>query len=576
MTTTSTDLGIHPARDPPTAAVAATVAAAFIDDPVTVWLLPDERPAGRLAQPLFELYIGAYLRLGETYLTAHGEGAAVWAPPGAELIDADQEEQFGAALAELAGPDIERFGQLAETFARHHPDEPLYYCQFLATVPAFQGHGIGSAFLRDMLARADREQMPAYHEATTPRNRALYERHGYVTLGEFELPDAARPCGACGETPGSRSTGCQGAAPASKPAGRRPDRRIGRGVRLGRRRWLRGERPDDGRNRGEHGHDARPRRSRRRRSPTPASARCQLIWSPSGTRCHQGRGPTTSHRPPTAPSGTPRRAPGGWGGSTRPRVRSPRSPSASGSRPARRHRRPRRRTVDHRRWAQRDRSGRSGHRGGDDVPAAGHSPVDQPEHGGLRRRRHVVVHGPGRCLRAVATRRQRRRGLRGARAARVRTASPRHRPATSTTRRWPATTSLGSTPRPARRSLLEPPDARTGQPSRVERLVRADLVEPVERRPGRGLRPDAPGSGVSGAFQATIRRRMPCTSTTHDRVWLSDFGANALVVFDPVTEAFRSIPLPGTPSDVRQLLGRPGEVWGAESAADALVVVRTR
>lgn len=27
---------------------------------------------------------------------------------------------------------------------------------------------------------------------------------------------------------------------------------------------------------------------------------------------------------------------------------------------------------------------------------------------------------------------------------------------------------------------------------------------------------------------------------------------------------------------VRQILGRPGEVWGAESAADKLVVVRTR
>jgi virginiamycin B lyase len=61
----------------------------------------------------------------------------------------------------------------------------------------------------------------------------------------------------------------------------------------------------------------------------------------------------------------------------------------------------------------------------------------------------------------------------------------------------------------------------------------------------------------------------------HDRVWLTDFGANALVVFDPTTEAFRSVPLPSEPSEVRQLLGRPGEVWGAESAADALVVVRT-
>jgi len=61
----------------------------------------------------------------------------------------------------------------------------------------------------------------------------------------------------------------------------------------------------------------------------------------------------------------------------------------------------------------------------------------------------------------------------------------------------------------------------------------------------------------------------------HDRVWLSDFGADSLVVFDPRTEAFRSIALPDEGGDVRQILGRPGEVWGAESGADALVVVRT-
>jgi arginine/ornithine N-succinyltransferase beta subunit len=40
-----------------------------------------------------------------------------------------------------------------------------------------------------MLARADDEGMPAYHEATSPRNRALYERHGYVDQGAFTLPD---------------------------------------------------------------------------------------------------------------------------------------------------------------------------------------------------------------------------------------------------------------------------------------------------------------------------------------------------------------------------------------------------
>lgn len=60
-----------------------------------------------------------------------------------------------------------------------------------------------------------------------------------------------------------------------------------------------------------------------------------------------------------------------------------------------------------------------------------------------------------------------------------------------------------------------------------------------------------------------------------DIVWLSDFGGNSLVRFDPATESFTSFALPSKPSNVRQILGRAGEVWGAESAADALVRLRT-
>jgi virginiamycin B lyase len=61
-----------------------------------------------------------------------------------------------------------------------------------------------------------------------------------------------------------------------------------------------------------------------------------------------------------------------------------------------------------------------------------------------------------------------------------------------------------------------------------------------------------------------------------DHVWVSDFGANALVRFDPRTSRFTRVPLPSPGADVRQLLGRPGEVWGAESGTDKLVVVYTR
>ncbi len=60
----------------------------------------------------------------------------------------------------------------------------------------------------------------------------------------------------------------------------------------------------------------------------------------------------------------------------------------------------------------------------------------------------------------------------------------------------------------------------------------------------------------------------------NDQVWLSDFGANALVKFDPITEAFEAFVLPSSPANVRQILGRPGEIWGAESGTDKLVVIR--
>jgi virginiamycin B lyase len=60
-----------------------------------------------------------------------------------------------------------------------------------------------------------------------------------------------------------------------------------------------------------------------------------------------------------------------------------------------------------------------------------------------------------------------------------------------------------------------------------------------------------------------------------DVVWVTDFGANALVRFHPRSERFRVIPFPSVGAEVRQLLGRPGEVWGAESGTDKLVVLRT-
>ena len=49
-----------------------------------------------------------------------------------------------------------------------------------------------------------------------------------------------------------------------------------------------------------------------------------------------------------------------------------------------------------------------------------------------------------------------------------------------------------------------------------------------------------------------------------DMVWLSDFGSNSLVRFNPNDETFTVYELPSPDAAVRQILGRPGEIWGAE------------
>ncbi|HVQ04175.1 MAG TPA: lyase [Burkholderiaceae bacterium] len=60
-----------------------------------------------------------------------------------------------------------------------------------------------------------------------------------------------------------------------------------------------------------------------------------------------------------------------------------------------------------------------------------------------------------------------------------------------------------------------------------------------------------------------------------DMVWLSDFGANALLRFDPNGETFDSWKHPRESASVRQILGRPGEVWLPESGTEHIAVMRT-
>ena len=60
-----------------------------------------------------------------------------------------------------------------------------------------------------------------------------------------------------------------------------------------------------------------------------------------------------------------------------------------------------------------------------------------------------------------------------------------------------------------------------------------------------------------------------------DIVWVTDFAANATLAFDPARETWKAYPGSAPRASVRQILGRPGEVFLPESGTDRLMVVRT-
>ena len=59
-----------------------------------------------------------------------------------------------------------------------------------------------------------------------------------------------------------------------------------------------------------------------------------------------------------------------------------------------------------------------------------------------------------------------------------------------------------------------------------------------------------------------------------DVVWITDFAENAILDFDIASGTYSGHPIPTAGAEVRQLAGRTGEIWGAESGTDKLVVIR--
>lgn len=187
VTVPATESEVRRARQDDLQALGATLAAAFDDDPVVDWWVPDPVRRQSLLPAFFGLALSAYLPHGHVYATDRASAAAVWVPPGLEPDEAD-EARLLDAMADIAEETADRLLTVYEMLAEVHPNEPHAYLVLLAVRPERQGRGRGSALLDDALRRCDRDGTPAYLEATSEANRRLYLRHGFTDATHIQLP----------------------------------------------------------------------------------------------------------------------------------------------------------------------------------------------------------------------------------------------------------------------------------------------------------------------------------------------------------------------------------------------------
>lgn len=171
-------------------ALSATLARAFLDDPVIGWIFPEADLEARLRR-YFSMYLRHIsLRHSATFTTDGTDGShggAIWLPPDKwELTPWDIVRTLPTTTRSL-GRRLPFALRALLQIERKHPKAPHYYLATLGTDPEHQGKGIGSALMQPVLARCDTEGLPAYLESSKERNLAFYARHGFEVTEEFPV-----------------------------------------------------------------------------------------------------------------------------------------------------------------------------------------------------------------------------------------------------------------------------------------------------------------------------------------------------------------------------------------------------
>lgn len=171
------------------AAVVATLAAAFQDDPAISWIIPDPDQRRRRLPRMYDWLVDDHLRHGIILGTPDCAAVTMWRLPGKVHHHDRLWPPLLWRLLRAFGPNLVRAATVGDAISAHVPvGEDSYYLRYAGVQPASQGQGLGGTVIRAGLALAAAQSRLACLETATPDNVGIYLRLGFSVVEEWEVP----------------------------------------------------------------------------------------------------------------------------------------------------------------------------------------------------------------------------------------------------------------------------------------------------------------------------------------------------------------------------------------------------
>ncbi len=162
--------------------LAKGMATAFDDDSLSVWLFPNDITRLADQEGVFSYILDLGMQIGHVHTTASLEGASIWFRDDAEFPG-----DYEIRLFQVFGRSYARLKTLQTLAAKFESDLPNDNLNFIS---AFQtNQGVGTALISHHLAELDLSDRYATLDANSEASKRLYERLGFVTLGDVVIPN---------------------------------------------------------------------------------------------------------------------------------------------------------------------------------------------------------------------------------------------------------------------------------------------------------------------------------------------------------------------------------------------------